>query len=61
MKKYLNILYLTFLSICITSCGGEMDENNFSGDYKMVITTEPLAKLPHCRIGSTICSGFLTI
>jgi len=40
MKKYLNILYLTFLSICITSCGGEMEKNDFSGDYKMVITTD---------------------
>ena len=40
MKKFINIFYFVILSILITACSNEMDKNDFSGDYKMVITTD---------------------
>ena len=40
MKKIINIFYFAILCIFIPACSDEMDKNDFSGDYKMIITAD---------------------
>jgi len=40
MKTIINTFFILILSLMVTACSGEMDKNDFSGDYKMTIATD---------------------